>query len=50
MSITSDMLFGFLREIFYSTPDAGLDLEKLDEDCVMLGKGSNMVFALKNRK
>jgi len=45
MSDTSNILFGFLREIFYASPDAKLDLDKLEEDYVMLGRGL-MFFAL----
>ena len=45
MSVTSDLLFAYLREIFYATPDAKLDIEKLDEDYVMLARGL-MYFAL----
>jgi len=39
MSITSDLLFAYLREIFYATPDAKLEIEKLEEDYVLLAKG-----------
>jgi len=39
MSITSEMLFSYLRDVIYDTPNAALDIEKLDEDYVLLGKG-----------
>ena len=45
MSITSDLLFAYLREIFYITPNAKLDIEKIDEDYVTLARGL-MYFAL----
>jgi len=44
MSVTSDLLFAYLREIFYATPDAKLDVEKLEEDYVMFARGL-MFFA-----
>jgi len=39
MSVTSELLFTYLRNIFNFTPQAPLDLEMLDGDFVMLGKG-----------
>jgi len=39
MSVTSDILFTYLREMFYAKPSAELDITKLEEDYVMLGKG-----------
>ena len=45
MSKTSDILFEFLRKVFYDPSGATLDIESLDEDFVMLGKGL-MYFAL----
>ena len=39
MGGTSEILFHYLRDIFYDAPKAALDLEKLDKDYVMLGKG-----------
>lgn len=39
MSSTSEMLFNYLRDILYDTRNATLDVEKLDEEYVMLGKG-----------
>ena len=44
MSVTSDLLFAYLREIFYGTHDAQLELDKLDKDFIMFGKGL-MFFA-----
>jgi diguanylate cyclase (GGDEF)-like protein len=44
MSKTSEMLFEYLRDIFYNPSKTELALEKLDEDFVMLGKGL-MYFA-----
>ena len=44
MSATSDLLFAYLREIFYATPNATLDIEKLEEDYVTFAKGL-MFFA-----
>jgi len=39
MSVTSDLLFSYLRNMFYAAPVAELDFDKLDEDFVMFGKG-----------
>jgi diguanylate cyclase (GGDEF)-like protein len=39
LSDSSELLFNFLREIFYNPSKAVLDVEKLDEDFVVLGKG-----------
>ena len=39
MSVTSDILFGYLRDVFYAVPDADLELDKLEEDYVLFGKG-----------
>ncbi|MCL2124624.1 MAG: diguanylate cyclase [Oscillospiraceae bacterium] len=39
MSATSDLLFSYLREIFFNTAGTRLDLDKLEEDYVTLGKG-----------
>jgi len=39
MSATSDLLFTYLRSIFYTSTKAELDPEELDEDYVLLGKG-----------
>jgi len=39
MSVTSDLLFAYLREIFYAKPGAKLDIEKIDEDYVMFARG-----------
>ena len=44
MSATSDLLFEYLREIFYATPDAKLDLDKIEDDYIMFAKGL-MYFA-----
>ena len=44
MSATSDLLFAYLRNIFYASPDAKLDIEKLEEDYVTFAKGL-MFFA-----
>ena len=38
MSATSDLLFTYLRDVFYGTHQVELDLEKLDEDYIMFGK------------
>jgi len=39
VSNTSDILFEYLREVFYNPSKAKLDIEQLDEDFVLLGKG-----------
>jgi diguanylate cyclase (GGDEF)-like protein len=39
MSATSDLLFTYLRDVFYGTHSARLELEELDEDFIKLGKG-----------
>ena len=39
MSVTSELLFSFLRNIFTFTPQAPIDLEKIEDDYVMLAKG-----------
>jgi len=39
MSNTSELLFEYLREVLYDPAKATLDVERLDEDYVMLGKG-----------
>jgi len=39
MSETADLLFAFLREVFYASPNAKLDIEKIDEDYVEFAKG-----------
>ena len=39
MSGTSDLLFSFLRDIFYAKSDSELDTSQLEEDYVLLGKG-----------
>jgi diguanylate cyclase (GGDEF)-like protein len=39
MSATSDLLFEYLKSIFYASAEAKLDLEKLEEDYVVFGKG-----------
>jgi len=39
MSITSDLLFEYLRSMFYASRSAELDLEILEEDYVLFGKG-----------
>ena len=44
MSVTSDILFAYLREIFYATPDATLAIDKLEDDYLMFAKGL-MFFA-----
>ena len=44
MSTTSDILFAYLREVFYASPDTSLDIEKLEDDFVVFGKGL-MFFA-----
>ena len=44
MSTTSDLLFAYLREIFYASPNARLDIEKLEDDFVLFAKGL-MFFA-----
>jgi len=44
MSVTSDLLFNYLRDVFYGTHNARLEIEKLDEDFVMFSKGL-MFFA-----
>ena len=44
MSVTSDILFAYLREMFYSASSAKLDIENLEEDYVTFGKGL-MYFA-----
>ena len=44
MSKTSEILFEYLREVFYNPAKATLDIDKLEPDYVMLGKGL-MFFA-----
>ena len=44
MSITSELLFNYLRNIFTFTPQDHLDLDQIEEDYVMLAKGL-MLFA-----
>ena len=44
MSATSDLLFAYLREVFYGTQQAELDLEKIDEDYIMFSRAL-MFFA-----
>ena len=39
MSATSEMLFAYLRDMFYAKTGAELNLDKLDEDFLTLGKG-----------
>jgi len=39
MSATSDMFFTYLRDVFYGTENARLELDKIDEDFVLFGKG-----------
>jgi len=39
MSSTSELLFEYLKKIFYEPSEAELDLEQLDEDYVNFGKG-----------
>ena len=39
MSLTSDILFAYLKDIFFASPGARLDLSKLDEDFVKFGEG-----------
>ena len=39
MSVTSDLLFEYLRSMFYASRGAELDLDKLEEDYVLFGKG-----------
>ena len=39
MSATSDLLFTYLRDVFYGTQSARLELEELDEEFIKLGKG-----------
>ena len=39
MSSTSEILFEYLRDMFYNPSKAVLDIGKLDEDFVMLGQG-----------
>ena len=44
MSITSDLLFAYLREVFYGRNNASIDLDKIDGDFVTFSKGL-MFFA-----
>jgi len=44
MSNTSDILFEYLREVFYATPKAAIDLDRLEDDYAMFAKGL-MYFA-----
>ena len=44
MSATADLLFAYLRDVFYSSSSSELDLDKLDEDYVLFAKGL-MFFA-----
>lgn len=44
MSVTSDLLFNYLREVFYGTKNAELELAQLDEDFISFSKGL-MYFA-----
>jgi len=39
MSVTSEILFAYLREVFYAKSDAKLEVEKLEEDYVTFAKG-----------
>jgi len=39
MSVTSDLLFAYLRDVFYGTPDTKLEIDKLDEDFSLFAKG-----------
>lgn len=39
MSNTSEMLFAYLRDVIYATPKAELDIDNLEDDYAMLGKG-----------
>ena len=39
MSLTSDLLFTYLRNMFYASSDIELDYDKLEEDFVVFGKG-----------
>jgi len=39
MSATSDLLFSYLRDVFYGAHSARLELEKLDEEFVTFAKG-----------
>ena len=39
MSSTSEMLFSYLRDVIYSTPKAELDVDNLEKDYIMLGRG-----------
>ena len=44
MSVTSDLLFSYLRDVLYDTANAKLDLGKLEEDYAMFARGL-MYFA-----
>ena len=44
MSDTAEILFDYFRSVFYDSSNANLNIEDLDEDFVMLGKGL-MYFA-----
>ena len=44
MSVTSDLLYAYLREIFYGFADAKLDIDKLEDDYKLLAQGL-MYFA-----
>ncbi|MCL2163597.1 MAG: diguanylate cyclase [Oscillospiraceae bacterium] len=44
MSSTSDILFDYLRDFFYDPSKANLDIDELDDDYVLLGRGL-MFFA-----
>jgi len=39
MSVTSEILFAYLREVFYANPNAKLEIEKLDEEYAAFAKG-----------
>ena len=44
MSITSDLLFAYLREVFYDAANASIDIDKLENDYILIAKGL-MYFA-----
>ena len=44
MSITSDLLFAYLREVFYDSANASIDIDKLEDDYHLVAKGL-MYFA-----
>ena len=39
MNSTSEMLLHYLRDIFHDASEAVLDIEKLDEEYALFGKG-----------